>query len=748
MSEIIKTTSSTLFSSLNGQLLKEDAVAAFSIALVTVPLSIGIAVASGVPPMAGIFSAIIGGLLTTFLRSSQLTLNGPAASLIVVCLATTQLLGGGDALLGFRYFLAASVCAGVLLMLMGLFKMGKYGDIFPSAVIYGILAAIGLIILSRQIPVALDVDLSFGSSFEGLMLIPDMILAQNPFVGIISIVSLGILIGFGYLKNPLYKIIPAPVWVVVLSFLITFGFNFHEAQELNILGESFEIGPSLLVEIPTDIQANLFFPDFSLIGTFAFWRIVVVIALIVSIETMISAKAMDRIDPLRRQTNFNRDLFACGASTIVSSMIGGLPIITAVPLYYGAKTKYANFFMGILLLLFVLFFSFIINGLPLAALAALLIFTGYKLASPKIFRDIYRLGFEQFVIFFATLIIILFKGVLLGALFGFIVTLAIHYSKSNLHRKYFIKYLFNPFIKVKSRTAEETYIITKGILNFANLLQLKNVIRSVKGSKHVILDMSNTRLVDCTIMEYLHEEVEKYELPNTRFEIIGLDAHEASSRHPNAMHVLPENRKPQLTRRQQALEKMATDYDGKFWPEVRWDISLFKEFTFFQKHAIEYKLNMAKGNYYLFFEWESSDITFGQGALIAAQERHTSVILLHLPFHSPVFILDKEGFLERIGARLAFFRDVNFEAYPNFSRKYILKGPNEKEIRSFFGERLLSFLEDNEQYHIECNGTMVLIFKEMRFASPSAMAKMHEFAQTLSSILLAHWKSQTNKIKV
>lgn len=725
---------------------KEDIAAAFSIALVTIPLCMGIAAASGVPLMSGIFSAIIGGIFATILRGSRLTINGPAASLIVVTIGCIQTFGTAD-FIGFRVFLAAAVFAGVLLMILSIFRIGRYGDLFSSAIIYGIIGAIGLMILSKQLPVAFGVtEVGNSSAFESLMNAPDVLIKQNPFVGIIAILGFIVLFGYGSIKNKFLQLIPAPIWVISISVIIALLLNFSQAHSLFIFGYEHKLGPELLIAIPSDFSSNILFPDFSKVGTFSFWQIVLVITLIIYIETLISAKAMDKIDPLRRQTNVNRDLFACGLTTVASSMVGGLPVITAVPLYHGAKSKWASFLQGIILLLFVLFLPFIIREVPLAALATLLIFTGYKLASPKMFKDVYRLGFEQFVVLAVTLIVILFKGVLIGTIAGFATLFFIQYAKSSLSRKQFISYLFNPDITV-TKEQDNIYIKTKGVLNFVNILHLKKVIRASQNAERVIVDMSDTRLVDSSVLEYLHEDVEKYDLPNTGFELVGLDAHESSSRHPNAMHVLPENKKPQLTKRQEALEELSEQYDGSYWPEIRWDVNSFKQFNFFQTRLIDYKLNTAKGNYHLFLEWESCDITFDQGALFNAQERHTSVILIHLPFNAPIFILQRETGLQKLGDSLSFYKDIDFQENNAFSEKYTLTGPNEDEVRDFFGQKLLTFLEKNICYHIESNGSMILIFNEMRFASPSGMAKMHEFSSALAGIMLSIWKEQAAKMK-
>ena len=722
---------------------QEDGVAAFSMAMVTIPLCLGIALASGVPPMAGLFSAIMGGLIATLFRSSQLTMNGPAASLIVVTLSCIELLGDGNALAGFRYFLAATVVAGVFLMLFGLLRLGRYGDIFSRSVIYGVLGAIGLIILGKQMPVALGAESWALTPMESLEEIPELFLRQNPIVGLITLGSVALLVLQAYTKTRWIQMIPGPVWVIGFSMIMAYVLNLDEPHTVEAMGQSFALGPDLLVYLPENIWENVVYPDFSKWDHFYFWQIVVTITLIVSIETVISAKAMDKIDPLGRQTNLNKDLFACGLSSIFSACIGGLPVITAVPMYYGAKTKWANLFQALMLVVFVLFLPVFAKGVPLAALATLLIFTAYKLASPKIFKDTFRLGLEQFVVLISTLLMILFNGLLWGIAFGFAVTIFLQYSQSNLEFKQFWRYLLRPDIQVEERADGQIYVAINGVINFINILQLKNTLRSASKKDLLILDLSNTRLVDSAVLEYLNEEVERYDLPNLNFDIIGLDAHETSSRHPNAMHVLPENKKPQLTKRQQALGELAEAKSGQFWPELSWEVNMLKQFSFFQARPIEYKLNMAKGNYQLFFEWESCDLTFAQGALFNAQAYHSSIILLHLPFNAPLFVLEAEKGPTKIGAQLSVYKDVNFRSHPQFSHHYLLRGPSEKDMREFFDTDLLNFLESQPTHYIESNGTMILIMNQLRFASLQEMREMHNFAEELSKKLMLSWRKQT-----
>jgi len=728
---------------------KEDISAAFGLALVVLPLSMGIAIASGVPPMAGVLSAIVGGLVATFFRSSSVTINGPSAGLIAVLLSGTVILGEGNMALGFQCLLAASVVAGILQMLMGLLKLGEMGDSIPVASIHGMLAAVGVIIFSTQIHVVLGVESNAAPGWESLNAIPSSLQNANPFIGAISAIAVLIFLLHHKIKNKVIESIPAPIWIILFTVPVVFFFNFFEPHTYRILGATHEVSPDYLVHIPANFLHSFTAPVFSKISTPSFWLIVFSITVVSSIETLISSKAVDKLDSLNRETNLSQELFAVGLSTSIAGMIGGLPVITAIPVYNGAKTKWANFYYGLFLLLFVFVGASVLRLIPLAALGVLLLYTAYKFSAPKIMVETYRKGDDQFLIFLTTLVAALSQGLLFGILFGILTTLFIHFVKSNLVLDNFFRYMTKPSIAVsKAEGTSELYIKLKGVINFINIPKLKRILRQLAEEKYIVLDMSHARLIDYTVLEYLHDDVERYDLKETKLEIIGLGAHDASSRHPNATRILPEDKKPQLNKRQEAIKLISEQYNGTFWPEIRWDLNLFKDFNFFKTRKIEYTINTAKGNYKMFMEWETCDITFEEGGLFA-KERHTSVNLLHLPFDAPVFVLEREGLIEKLSVKLNLkHEDINFTDYPSFSDSYLLRGDNEKEIRAFFNDKLLDFLVQNPYYHVESNGTMILIFRKMRFESPSRIAEMHDFSLRLAEVLLENWKAQTLDLDV
>lgn len=725
---------------------KEDITAAFGMALVVLPLALGIAVASGVPPMAGVLSAVVGGIVATFFRGSHITINGPSAGLIAVMLSGGIALGDGNPLIGFQCLLGATIVAGIGQMLLGVFKLGERGDIIPTAAINGMLAAVGFTIIVTQIHLVFGVTIESESAYDSFWMIWKSIRALNPIILLIGAISIVVLLLHkqGAIKGA--RVLPTPIWIILFTIPIVYYFNFFETHYVPFFNTAFPVGPTYLVDIPLDIKNYIIYPSFEKINQIDFWTVSLSILAVSTIETLVSAKAVDKLDPLERNTNLNKELFAAGLSSTVAGCIGGLPVITAIPVYNGAKTKWSNLYYGIILALFVLIFAPIIRLIPLAALAVLLIYTGYKLATPKLWVDTYRKGDDQFLIFFTTFFATLVYGLLIGLVIGILITLFNHYGKSNLSGKKFIEYLTQPSIKTtRTENTHELYVKLEGIVNFINIPKLKQVLKaSGESEKHIIVDMSNARLIDYTVLEYLHDDASRYDLPEgMNFELVGLGAHDAYSRHPNATRILPSDKKPQLNQRQASLRVLSEENNGIFWPEVRWDFQQLKDFEFFKSRTIEYSFNTAKGNYKMFFEWQTCDITFEEGNAFSNKERYTSVSILHLPFNAPKFVLQREALLDKIGVKLALREeDINMDKYPGFSKKFLLEGAKPDAVRKFFNQPLIEYLNENPNYHIECNGTMLLIFKEMRFATPSAMTRLHEFSNELAEILLESWKAQ------
>jgi len=715
---------------------RSDLFAAISVSLVALPLALGIAVASNMSPMAGVLSAIIGGVVTTFFRGGHLTINGPAAGLIAA------ILGGLVALdYNINYVLAAIVVAGGIQILLGVFKLGRFAKLLPSSVLHGILAAIGVIIIAKQAPYALgttsDADTVIGNLLDIFYKLPD----ANPFVFIVALAGILILVFYKKTSNKIIRAIPAPMWVLLLALPLVFGFDFFTEHSISFLGKSYGVGPKLLIEIPEDPLDCIMHPDFGMIGTMAFWLTVLSITTIASIVTLASARAVDKLDPYKRTTNLNKDLIGVGISTMVSGALGGLPITSVivrstVNVNNNAKTRWSNLYHGIFLILFVLILAPVLRSVPLAALAAILVHTGFKLASPLVFKQAYDQGVEQLFFLSSTLIITLFSNLLYGIMGGILITLITHILLARVGFLPFFKMIYRSGSKVDRLENGSYNVKLKGISNFLYALQLEKLLQNIPIGSVVRIDMSQTRLVDLSIMENVIDFKRIQDNNGGDVKLIGLDNHVASTSHNRALKIVTGQVRKQMTKRQIRLQEMANSNGWSFERDVDWNTSYLRNFRFFDSRPIEMKSNALQGhdpenNAH----WEIADIVFDEGALLALEIYQTTVQVVRLPSRIPRFIIDKEGLFNKIFNRVRAFSESNLNIkimkHTGFSGKFQLSGEDEEAIRTFFTDDLIQFLEENEIHHIESNGEALMIFTYLHIARTDEVPSMLSFSSNL-----------------
>ncbi|MDA8768842.1 SulP family inorganic anion transporter [Winogradskyella sp.] len=520
---------------------QSDLIAAVSVSLIALPLSLGIALAAGAPAMSGIISAIVGGVVTTLYRGGHISINGPAKGVIAVILLGIALMddGSGQA---FNYVLAAVVISGAIQVLLGLLKLGRLADIFHSSVIHGILAAIGIIIFAKQIHVALGTH-SYSSSIIQNLVDAVLFLPQaNPIVVIISIVGLLLLLFHSKISNRFFHILPTPMWVIALSIPFVYAFNFFDHHTLSFLGKTYEVGPSLLLDIPDNIMDSIMHPNFSKINTIEFWTTVVSILIITSIESLAIAKAVDKIDPYKRKTDLNKDLIGIGLSTMVAGLIGGLPIIaviirSTVNIHNGAKTKWSNMYQGLLLLIFIVVLSPIMRQVPLCAFAILLVYTGFKLASPSVFKQIYNQGIEQLIFFIATMVLTLYTNLLIGLLGGLLLAMVSHMLLAKASISQFFKMVYRSGTNLVINPDGSYDIKVKGIANFLGILKIDKMVAQIPFGSDVNIDLSETRLVGITYMDYIVDYLKVQKNSGGNVIIKGLDSHVSSSTYNRALKI-------------------------------------------------------------------------------------------------------------------------------------------------------------------------------------------------------------------
>ncbi|KHE93586.1 MAG: SulP family inorganic anion transporter [Candidatus Scalindua rubra] len=523
------------------QNLQKDLISGFLVFLIALPLCLGIALACGYPAISGIFTAIIGAILTTFISDSALTIKGPAAGLIVIAIGAITEFGftaGQDPasdLHAYQLVLGIGVAAGCIQILFGLFRVGSLGDFFPLSVVHGMLAAIGIIIMLKQFPIAMGGHAE-GEPFELILSIPAKIIHMNPCIAAIGVGSLAIMFGVPLIKNKYVKMMPTPMFVLMFAVPLGMYFGLSHEHAYHFEGREYMVGDEYLVNVPGNMFKAMTHPDFSSLMTFSGWKWVIMFALIGSLESLLSAKAIDIIDPWKRKTNLNRDLLAVGIGNTICAFIGGLPMISEIVrskanIDNGARTRFADLYHGLFLLIFVGSVPFLLHHIPLAALAAMLVYTGFQLTAPREYLHVYRIGREQLIMFVVTIVAVLATDLIIGIAIGIGTKFLIHYINGAPIRSFFKPYLGIVEIDNDSCTIRAAHAII-----FSNWIPFKKQIERVglNQNRNVIVDLTDTTMVDHSVMEKLHEMEEEFRQNNIKLEVIGLDQHKSLSDHQHS----------------------------------------------------------------------------------------------------------------------------------------------------------------------------------------------------------------------
>lgn len=507
---------------------KSDLPASIVVFFVALPLCLGIALASGAPLFAGVIAGIVGGIVVGLASGSPLGVSGPAAGLAVVVFSAISTLGSYEA------FLVAVVIAGIIQLALGFFKAGFIAYFFPSSVIKGMLTGIGLLIILKQIPHALGYDFEFEGSesflnIDGSNTITEIMSAWQiltPGAVLISTISLALLIIWDKVltkKHRFFQLLQGPIVVVFLGMLFTYLFQ-H-----NIL--NFSLNPNQIVSLPVakslgDFFSQFTFPDFSQLNNLAVFKVGVVMAIVASLETLLCVEATDKLDPYKRVTPTNRELKAQGLGNVVSGLIGGLPITQVVVrssanITFGGKTKLSAVLHGVFLLISAITIAEFLNLIPLASLAAILIMVGYKLATPSLFIKMYKLGWEQFIPFSLTVLVMLFSDLLTGIAAGLVAGLffTLHHSYRNSH------YLSQENTIVEGpegKRAVRTIVLAEEV-SFFNKASIIQVLEHIPKDSKVIIDCSRSKSIAYDVVEYIQNYSVSAKLKNIVVETINFN---------------------------------------------------------------------------------------------------------------------------------------------------------------------------------------------------------------------------------
>lgn len=491
--------------------IKNDLPASIVVFFVALPLCLGIALASGAPLFSGIIAGIVGGIIVGAASGSHLGVSGPAAGLAVIVLTAINTLGATYGTENaYQAFLVAVVLSGILQLILGFAKAGFIGYYFPSSVIKGMLTGIGLLIILKQLPHALgwDKDIEGDDAFfqsngeNTFSAIYRAVEFVTPGAVIIAVISLAILILWDKVlthKHKFFQLLQGPIVVVIL------GIVFNSLYQSGIL--PFSLAPDQVVQLPVPDSVSGFFnqftlPSFSVLSNPEIYKIAIVLAIVGSLETLLSVEATDKLDPEKRVTPTNRELKAQGLGNIISGLIGGLPITQVIVrssanISFGGKTKMSAIMHGLFLLISVVTISSLLNQIPLASLAAILLMVGYKLAKPTLFKDMYKLGWEQFIPFTVTVVAILasdlLKGITVGILFGIFYTLRHSYRNSH-HMK---------DTKTTADGREVHHLVLAEEVSFFNKASVLSALDSIPANSKVIIDCTYSKSIAHDVLELI-----------------------------------------------------------------------------------------------------------------------------------------------------------------------------------------------------------------------------------------------------
>lgn len=707
---------------------RHDLLAGLQVALVSLPLSLGIAIASGAPPVTGIVSAVIAGAVYPFVGGAYVTISGPAAGLAPALLGGMLLLGGGDLAAGYPILLVAIFLTGVVQLVLTAFRAGRFSAFLPQTVVEAMLAAIGFIIIVKQLPLLIGVsDPPKRTVLESLRALPGLAASVDPKALLVGAASLAVMFLLGQAKDRRLRIVPPPLVVAILGVSA---------------GAALGLAPERLIHIPDGLVESVRLPAFGdVLARPGLWwslaTIVVTLTLIDGIESLATIQAVDRIDPWQRRSDPNRTLGAMGISNVLSSMVGGLTIIpggikSRANVDGGGRTLWANFYNAIFLVLFFFLARGVINRIPLATLAAILVYIGWRLCEPRVFRRALATGRDQFAVFVATVFAILATDLLSGILVGAaLYVLLLHALLSPSLRDVLtgrlgvaeafraggeaFRLLFrDPVLETRTVPAEGGTVreIHLGSLFNTNLLRLDAALRKLPPGEDVTIVLSRAGKMIChTGMEHLRLLEERAAEEGRRFELAGLEHYRPFSDHPNAAR----SHDPEVARRKvlqsarQALLAALAAERGLALAEGTWNVLDRLGFAYLG-FGLERRESDVLSGRHEGLEVRVFDYAFLKQPL-SYLETHRTVAVVRAAIPVPdVVVLPRESWMERYTAGVGEVRVPGLEG-----SGHIARGRDAPAIREYLaGDRLRLFAEHPKLY-VEAKGGWILAVRLDRY---------------------------------
>lgn len=726
-----------------------DLLAGLQVALVSLPLSLGIAIASGAPPVTGLISAIIAGLIFPFLGGAYVTISGPAAGLAPALLSGMLLLGGGDLATGYPLLLVAICFTGLVQIVLAFFKAGRFAIFLPVTVVEAMLAAIGIIIIIKQIPPLMGAIVPASKNMlASIGKLPQAMMQVDWSVFFIGGLSLFLLFYLNKTRHEWMRKLPPPLFVAMLGI---------------VLGYALGLDPKYLIKMPENVlEGGITMPAFGEVFNRPelWWGVLVVVitlTLIDGIESLATIKAVDKIDPFQRKSDANVTLRAMGVSNSLSSIFGGLTIIpggikSRANIDAGGRTLWANFYNAIFLLLFLFLATDVIARVPLASIAAIVIYVGWKLCEYKVFTKTYAIGRDQIVIFVITVLAILATDLLWGIITGvlaevvmllyllmpsfrYVLTGRMTFKQSFPLLWVNLRGLFStPVIKVKEqiRDGRPHYEVSLSSIVCFNLLPLDKFFASLPADSGITLIITESgRIIDHTGMEYLHQFQEECVRDGRTFELLGMEnffqftSHSLSARMQDAILI---KEKVKHSEREEQMEKLAKRWNLAFNPAT---VSILNKqnFVYLRRGSDKQESNVMSGEY-LGCEVRLFDYSHTAPPDYFSKHWHT-IITMSCPGLAdaavPDFVITPGHYLERY---LVDFTEMPLSGPREFAENYHLHGQAGHDPSPYISPELVAFLTRHKGFYLEVrNGVLLAFRQDQELAKPDDVSLLFVLAE-------------------
>lgn len=731
---------------------RHDLVAGVQVALIWLPFSLGVAIASGAPAVAGVISAIIAGLAFPFLGGSYVTVSGPAAALAPVLLWGALLLGEGDPAAGYPLIVIAIFLTGILQILLSLVRAGRYATFLPATVVEGMLAAIGIIIIVRQIPALLGATAAPSKSVvDALLRLPEALAGIEPAVGAVGVLCLALMFALNRIRDPRWRIVPPPFVAAAVGLLLAY---------------LLALDPRFLIRMPDSLLEGIQPPDLArLAAQPELWAtmllVVVTFTLIDGVESVASIRAVDKLDPFGRRSEPNVTLRAMGVCNTLSSMAGGLTIIpNAVPsraaIDAGSRTLWANFYSGVALLVFVLFLAELLGRIPLSAIAAILVYIGWRLAEPAVFRKALTVGRDRFLVFTFTVAAIMATDLLVGMLLGVLAELVLlvyllmptlrHVLAGRLGVAQSFRLLaqnlaglfHSPVIRhrIEQAAEGERHTLSVGSVVGFNLLPLQKTLAAIPAGAPISVQFTESaRIIDHSAMEYLREFEEACLRERRAFALKGMENFHRFSQHSLSTRMqepLLAIEKRERTARAREMAALAERHGLDFAPDPAGVLNRH-DFIYLRRGDNREEANVMSGalgecRIRLF------DYSHTSAPDYHVEHRHTLVIV-EPPAGAPRLpglVLTPGHYLERY---LVQHQEIALTGQPELARIYRLYGRAGEDPRAWLGGDLARLLLAHAPFYLEVRANALLAFRPDRgLEPPQGLGVLIELAQVVARL--------------